>query len=336
MVHLSQQELDERLQRGEIERQPRVPLPELPIAQRVNNFSEVERGYDDVSAQAEAARCLACGTCSECMSCVFACGVKAIDHDQPERESMIRVGAVILAPGYQAYRAELSGEYGFGRYPNVITSLQFERLLSASGPTLGHIQRPSDGEKPRRIAFLQCIGSRDQSHDYCSAVCCMAATKEALMAKEHHPELDIHVFMMDMRAFSKGYLSYFERARNHYGIRYTRCRISNLREDPETHELFLRYLESAPGETQTGNAPGIQEERFDLAVLSVGMEIGASVRDLGRRLGIELDEYGFCHTVQFNPIETSRPGIFAAGPFREPKDIPESVVEASSAAASSN
>jgi heterodisulfide reductase subunit A-like polyferredoxin len=324
VVHLTPQEIEQRIARGEIHPQPRVPLPELPVEQRIDNFAEIEGGYDDESAQQEAARCLACGVCSECMSCVFACGVDAIDHNMVASEETVDVGAVILAPGYQIYRAELSEEYGLGRYPNVVTALQFERLLSASGPTLGHIQRPSDEQTPKRIAFLQCVGSRDQSHDYCSAVCCMYATKEAIMAKEHEPDLDIHVFMMDMRAFSKGYWGYFERARDRYGVNYTRCRISALHEDPHTHDLFLRYQD------EDGQP---HREQFAMVVLSVGMEISESVRELGRNLGIELDEYGFCHTPQFNPLETSRAGIYAVGPFREPKDIPESVIEASGAAA---
>ncbi len=324
VVHLTQQEIEDRLARGEIHRQSRITMPQLAVAQRIDNFNEVEGGYDDQSAQAEAARCLACGICSECMSCVFACGVQAINHDMPALDETVQVGAMILAPGYQVYHAELSEEYGYGRYPNVVTAMQFERLLSASGPTMGHIQRPSDAKIPKRIAFLQCVGSRDQSHDYCSAVCCMYATKEAIMAKEHHSNIDIQVFMMDMRAFSKGYWSYFERARDRYGVIYTRCRISALRENPQTQNLRVEYYD------ENGNR---QQEEFDLVVLSVGMEMSASVRNMGRQLGIELDEYGFCHTVQFNPVETSRPGIYAVGPFREPKDIPESVVEASGAAA---
>jgi heterodisulfide reductase subunit A-like polyferredoxin len=324
VVNLSEEELKGRLDRGEIKPQPRVPMPWLPVQERVHSFAEVEGGYDDESAQKEASRCLACGICSECMSCTFACGVNAIDHDMVATEETLSVGALILAPGYQVYRSELSEEYGFGRFPNVVTSLQFERLLSASGPTLGHIVRPSDNEAPRRIAFLQCVGSRDQSHDYCSAVCCMYATKEAVIAKEHNPHLDIHVFFMDMRAFSKGYWGYFERARDKYGIEYTRCRISSVREDPLTRNLILDYQDEDGQRYQL---------RFDMVVLSVGMEISETVRDLGRRLSIELDDYGFCHTPQFNPVETSRRGIYAVGPFREPKDIPESVVEASGAAA---
>jgi heterodisulfide reductase subunit A-like polyferredoxin len=154
----------------------------------------------------------------------------------------------------------------------------------------------------------------------------MYATKEAVIAKEHHPDLEIHVFMMDMRAFSKGYWAYFQRAKARYGIQYTRARISSLQQSPESEDLIIHYQDE-DGRTTL--------EQFDLVVLSVGMEISEEVQDLGRRLGIELDEYGFCHTVRFNPVETNRTGIYAVGPFREPKDIPESVVEASGAAAAS-
>ncbi len=376
VAKFTREEITQRVQRGEIRLQPKAQPALLPMAERVTSFREVVLGLTEQQARAEAQRCLQCGICSECLACVYACGVDAIDHNMVAREEKIDVGAVILAPGYQVYQAALSREYGFGRYPNVVTALQFERLLSASGPTLGQVRRPSDGAAPKRIAFLQCVGSRDQTHDYCSAVCCMYATKEAVIAKEHQPDLDVQVFMMDMRAFSKGYWSYFERARDRYGIHYTRCRISELHENPQTHNLIVRYQSDArhcerpewsgicsprsrrmrsnlsPEQPEiasslsfdyallrSGSAPrndaglDLVEEQFDLVVLSVGMKISESVRALGKRLGIELDEYGFCHTVQFNPLETSRPGIYAVGPFREPKDIPESVVEASGAAA---
>ena len=337
VVELTEMELENRLARGEITRQPRVPLPELNIDDRVSCFAEVEIGYDEESARAEAARCLACGICSECMSCVFACGKDAVHHDMVGSERALNIGAIILAPGYQTYQAELSQEYGFGRFPNVITSLQYERMLSASGPTDGLVRRPSDQTSPKRIAFLQCVGSRDQNHDYCSAVCCMYAAKEAIMTIEHaqaeartHPGSgDVHcqVFFIDSRAYSKGYEEYYMRAQKKYGIVYTRCRISEVNQNPDNHNLLIRY--SSPYENQ---AEPIEEE-FDLVVLSVGMEISDSVQALGRQLGIELDEYGFCHTTLFDPLQTSREGLYVAGPFREPKDIPETVTEASGAAA---
>ena len=337
VVQIDQEEIEARIAKGEITVQGRVQLTELAVEHRLDNFSEIESGYDETSAQAEAARCLACGICSECMSCTFACGVDAIDHDMPPSQSRIEVGAVILAPGYQTYRAELSEEFGLGRYPNVVTSLQYERMLSASGPTNGHVQRPSDGEDPKRIAFLQCVGSRDQIHDYCSSVCCMYAAKEAIMTLEHakaksrkdggEMEVSCQVFFMDTRAYSKGYEEYYQRAENNYGVKYTRCRLSEVKEDPLTHNLKVRY--AAPFEEQADTLEG----EFDLVVLSVGMEISDSVKLLAKNLGVELDEYGFCHTTLFDPLQTSQEGIYVAGPFREPKDIPETVIEASGTAA---
>lgn len=338
VVHLSPEEINDRVNIGEIILQSRIPLPIRSIEQRIDNFDEVEYGYDDESAQAEAARCLSCGICSECMSCVFACGVDAINHDMPAKETLLNVGAVVLAPGYQIFNAQLSEEFGLGRYPNVVTSLQYERMLSASGPTSGHIRRPSDGENPKKIAFLQCVGSRDQNHDYCSSVCCMYAAKEAIMTIEHakaeartgngHGEITCKVFFMDTRAFSKGYEEYYQRAENKYGVQYIRCRLSDVKENPNSRNLLVRYANPYDGVTD------VIDEEFDLVVLSVGMEIPESVKILGQNLGIELDDYGFCHTTLFDPLQSSREGIYVAGPFREPKDIPETVIEASGAAAS--
>jgi heterodisulfide reductase subunit A-like polyferredoxin len=337
VVNFTKAEIEERIATGEIKNQPRIPLPELPIEKRIDNFVEVESGYDDHSAQLEAARCLACGICSECMSCVFACQKDAINHDDVERSSEVEVGAIILAPGYQVYNAQLSEEYGLGRYSNVVTSLQYERMLSASGPTKGHIRRPSDDQSPQRIAFLQCVGSRDQTHDYCSSVCCMYAAKEAIMTIEHaqaearsgngDANVSCQVFFMDTRSFSKGYEEYYQRAEKKYGVKYTRCRLSDVKEDPNSHNLRVSYTAAYDGANE------IIEEEFDLVVLSVGMEISESVQELGRDMGIQLDDYGFCHTTLFDPLQTSKPGIYVAGPFREPKDIPETVIEASGAAA---
>ncbi|NQS92205.1 MAG: FAD-dependent oxidoreductase, partial [Chloroflexi bacterium] len=272
VVELTEKDLKERAVRGEISHQPRVPLPELGIEDRISCFAEVEFGYDEESARAEAERCLACGICSECMSCVFACGKNAIHHDMVGSERNFNIGAIILAPGYQTYQASLSEEYGFGRFPNVVTSLQYERMLSASGPTHGHVKRPSDQVSPKRIAFLQCVGSRDQNHDYCSAVCCMYAAKEAIMTIEHaqaeertNPgsgEVFCQVFFIDSRAYSKGYEEYYHRAEKKYGVKYTRCRISEVNQNPENNNLILRY--GSPYESQ----PAPIEEEFDLVVLS--------------------------------------------------------------------
>jgi heterodisulfide reductase subunit A-like polyferredoxin len=335
VVDLSRAEIQERIERGEVQVKPRVAVPELPVEDRVANFSEVETGYTDELAQEEAARCLACGVCSECLSCWYECQADAINHDMVEQVHDIEVGAVVMAPGYEIFQAEQAQEYGWGRYPNVVTALQLERLMSASGPTHGHVLRPSDGEKPTKIAFLQCVGSRDVEHDYCSAVCCMYATKESIMIKEHEPDTEISVFMMDMRAFSKGYLEYYHRAKERYGVRYVRSRVSILRENPETHGLIVRYVDDGAGEQSlvSNLQSPIREEEFDLVVLSVGMEIPQETRDLARRLNVQVDEYGFCRTRLLQPLQTSREGIFAVGPFREPKDIPESVVEGTGAAA---
>jgi len=184
VVKHTRDQLNQQVLNGDIILQPKEQPELLPVEERVTSFREIVLGLTEHQARAEAQRCLQCGVCSECLACVSACGVDAIDHEMLAHEEQIQIGSLILAPGYQAYNAELSEEYGFGRYPNVITALQLERFLSASGPTRGHIRRPSDHRTPRRIAFLQCVGSRDQSHDYCSSVCCMYATKEAVISRE--------------------------------------------------------------------------------------------------------------------------------------------------------
>ena len=171
---------------------------------------------------------------------MLACKAHAIDHQQAPYEETLEVGAVVLAPGYQLYDAEQAAELGYGRYANVVTSMEFERLLSASGPTRGHITRLSDHGSPKRIAFLQCVGSRDQDHDYCSSVCCMYATKEAMLAMEHVPGVECHVFQMDMRAFGKGFDAYFQRGKD-WASTITAAR-SRLKEDPTTSEISIDYV----------------------------------------------------------------------------------------------
>jgi heterodisulfide reductase subunit A len=233
---------------------------------------------------------------------------------------------------------DIRPEYGYGRYPNVVTSLQFERMLSASGPFGGVVQRPSDGKHPVKVAWIQCVGSRDyttapdgsQRGAYCSSVCCMYATKEAIIAKEHDPHIQPTIFYMDVRSFGKGFEGYIDRARGEHGIRYLRCMVSSVKEAPTTHGLRLGYVTYEGG---NGGHPVLHEEEFDLVVLCVGLRPSLAARQTAERLGVGLNEYGFVAGQSFAPGQTSVPGIYAAGAFAEPKDIPESVIEASCAAA---
>ncbi len=262
--------------------------------------------------------------CEGCNKCQEACPTGAIDLNEEAWEERIDVGAIILTPGFTLYNPALSEELGFGRYPNVVTSLQFERLVSRSGPTEGATRRPSDGRPPKRIAWLQCVGSRDRQHDYCSSICCMYATKEAVLARQRDPEAECRIFTMDERTFNKEYNAYFIRSRDSYGVQYTRCRISSIREEPESHDLLIHYQD------EEGK---LRQERFNLVVLSVGSEPPMQAVALAHELGIELNEYGFCRTGKFTPVETSRPGVYVAGAFSSPKEIAETVAEASAAAA---
>ncbi|MEW6751489.1 MAG: FAD-dependent oxidoreductase [Candidatus Latescibacterota bacterium] len=308
------------------ERVPRQQMARLGAALRVRGFAEIELGLTEEQAVAEASRCLNCGLCSECLQCVAVCQPKAIDHAMQEVVVDLQVGAVIMAPGFECYDARLKGEYGYGRHPNVVTSLEFERMLSASGPYLGEVRRPSDGRHPRRIAWIQCVGSRDAScgNGYCSSVCCMYATKEAVMAREHDAQVEPTIFYNDVRAFGKGFERYYESARTERGVRYVKSLISTVKERPQTRNLLLKYA------LDDGR---VEEEEFDLVVLSVGLTPSARAREMAERLDVQLGPYGFVRTGEFTPNQTSQPGILVCGAFEQPMDIPEAVTSASSAAA---
>jgi len=312
------------------EREPRAArakMPHLPVEKRFGNFDEVELGYDASTGRAEAARCLNCGYCCECYQCVKACLANAVDHSQKSETVDIEIGSVVLCPGSEPYDpAKLENVYHYKESPNVLTSLEFERILSASGPTMGHLQRPSDGREPKRIAWLQCVGSRDTNqcgNGYCSSVCCMYAIKDSMIAKEHaHGDLDCVVFNMDIRSFGKDYEKYYNRAKD-AGIRFVKCRVHSLDVMRETGDLAIRYVD------ESGN---LLVEVFDMVVLSVGLQVPESTGELAKRLGIDVDKSRFAVTHPFAPIETSRKGVYACGVFQGPKDIPSSVTEASAAA----
>jgi len=265
-------------------------------------------------------KCIGCGTCQEI------CKAQAIEYDQQDSEATLKVGSIILAPGFEPFDARLKSEYGYGRFPNVVTSTEFERILSASGPYGGLVLRPSNGEIPRKIAFIQCVGSRDAQigNDYCSAACCMYGIKEAIIAKEHVPtKLDCTIFYMDIRAHGKEFDAYYNRAKGEYSIGFVRSRAANITEDPSTNNLYVHYVED--GE------PKIEE--FDMVVLSIGMQPPKNAEKLAKALGTRLNKYRFCETSVFSPVETSKPGVYVCGAFAAPKDIPESVAQASGAAA---
>ncbi|KPK67737.1 hypothetical protein AMJ82_09970 [candidate division TA06 bacterium SM23_40] len=257
-----------------------------------------------------------------CRSCENFCDAGAIDFDQEDQTEEIDVGAVILAPGFEQFNPELKKEFGYGRYPNVISSLQFERILSASGPYVGKVLRPSDLKHPNRIAWIQCVGSREVDRNYCSSVCCMYATKEAVIAKEHEPDLECTIFYIDMRAYGKGFDAYYNRAKE-LGVRYVRCSPSSIKEVAENNNLKITY-QGEDGERVT--------EEFDMVVLSTGLGPPQDAHDLVRMYGIDLNQHGFAATQGLAPVETSRPGVYVCGPFAGPKDIPETVMEASASA----
>ena len=259
--------------------------------------------------------------CTRCGLCVEVCPTDAIDLEMPERRTEIEVGAVILSPGYQAFDARLKGEFGYGYYDNVLTSIEFERMVSLAGSTQAHLVRPSDGAAPGRVAFIQCVGSRDESsgYPYCSSVCCMYTAKQLAAAKEIAPNLEATVFFMDIRTFGKDFERYFNRVEALPGVAYRRCMVSAIKEVPQAHDLRVAFV------TEDGI---LREEDFGMVVLAVGLAPPEGFQALADRLSVELNESGFCATDRFAPHETTRPGVFVGGAFREPKDIPETVAEA--------
>jgi len=261
-------------------------------------------------------------TKGKCGNCIKVCQAKAIDFEQKEEERLLKVGAVIAAPGYKPFDASRKTEYGYKVYRNVITSLEFERILAANGPTLGRVVRPSDGEEVKKLAFIQCVGSRDTTvgNGYCSSVCCMYATKQALIAKEHLRSIEPTIFFIDMRAYGKDFEKYYNSAEAKQGVRYVRGLVSGVREKQRHKNLLLRYLDEAGS---------VREEEFDLVVLSIGLEAPCGLEE---GLGLETNQYNFARVDSFTPVLSSREGVLVCGAAQEPKDIPDTVTQATAAA----
>jgi heterodisulfide reductase subunit A2 len=263
----------------------------------------------------------------KCRACEKLCPAQAIDFKQSEQRRSIRTGSIILAPGSDLFDPATLEAYGYKRFPNVVTGMEFERILSATGPFQGHLRRPSDHKAPRSIAWIQCVGSRDPHrarNPYCSSICCMYAVKEAVVAKEHAgPDLDATIFYMDMRTHGKDFERYYESAREKHGVRFIRNRVETVNPVAGKDDLTLAYVNEKGQRT---------EEEFHMVVLSVGLQTGPETLKLAECLGVDLTEGGFCKTDSFRPVRSSRKGIYVCGPFQGPKDIPQSVIEAGAAA----
>jgi heterodisulfide reductase subunit A len=261
----------------------------------------------------------------KCEICAGVCKNEAIDlHQEPEKLE-VKVGAIVLAPGYETFDPELRGDYGYGKMENVVTSLDFERLLCATGPHEGEILRPSDKKHPHNIAWIQCVGSRQVTpggNSYCSAVCCTYTQKQVILTKDHNAEAECTIFHNDIRSYGKDFETFYHRTEQLPGVRFIRSYVSIGKEIQQSKNVTIRYATAQDG---------VKEEEFDLVVLCVGLNPPAEVEKLADMYGIELNSHGFCKTNPVNPIATSRPGIFVSGAFQGPLDIPESVFSASGA-----
>jgi heterodisulfide reductase subunit A len=261
----------------------------------------------------------------KCRICLGVCKNDAIDFHQTSEKVEIKVGAIVLSPGYEVFDPKEKGDYGYGKFENVVTSLDFERLLCATGPYEGEILRPSDKKHPHKIAWIQCVGSRRVTpgdNSYCSAVCCTYTQKQVILTKDHDAEAECTIFHNDIRSYGKDFEPYYQRAENLPRVRFIRSYASIVREIPESKNVIVKY--ATPDD-------GVKEEKFDMVVLSVGLNPSADYEDLADKFGIELNSYGFCKAIPSNPMETTRPGIFVSGAFQGPLDIPESVFTASGA-----
>jgi len=267
-------------------------------------------------------------TKGKCRACEKFCPSNAISFGEEKKELSLNVGAIVLAPGTNVYDPQNPDYYGYSKHPNIVTSLEFERMLAASGPTQGHLVRPSDGEEPKRIAWLQCVGSRDThpgAKGYCSSVCCTYAIKEAVVASEHAKGgLDTAIFYIDIRTHGKDFERYMNRAADS-GVRFVKSRISTITPVDGGNTLSLGYVDP------TGNRI---DEEFDIVVLSVGLLMPSQAARFGKELGIEFNDQGYPAISSFSPVKTSVPGVFVCGAYESPKDIPQSVVDASACAGS--
>ncbi|MEO0083394.1 MAG: FAD-dependent oxidoreductase [candidate division WOR-3 bacterium] len=304
-------------------KQDRVAMPKIPTSERVS-FKEVELGYSEADARKEAARCLNCSVCCECLECVKVCQPNAIDHNLTDEFEELEVGAIVLATGYELLNKEKLGSYGFGKLKNVVDGLQFERILSASGPFMGEVRRPSDGKVPKRVVFVQCAGSRDPENAmaYCSKICCMYTAKQAILYKHRVHDGEAIIFYIDVRTGGKGFEEFYKRATDE-GILYIRGKVSKIFEKGD--KVIVWGADTISGKKV--------EVEADLVVLATAM-VPAASKEFAQLLKITQDEYGWFTEAhpKLRPVETLAGGFFLAGACQGPKDIPEAVAQSSGAA----
>jgi heterodisulfide reductase subunit A len=264
-----------------------------------------------------------------CKVCQKVCPSGAVDYEQKPKETVLNVSSVVLATGFDTFNPSSMKEYGYSRFKNVILSMEFERLICASGPTGGHLVRPSDGKEPKSIVFVQCVGSRSQRGEfpYCSSVCCVYATKESILVKDHMPETQVYVMYIDMRAVGKGFQEFVDKAKKQYDVDYIKAHPGGIAEDPMTKSLQVHYEDMKTGQ--------MKKLCTDMVVLCPALVPKEDNKRIAGQMGLELDEYGFFKSRDqlIAPIDTNIPGIFICGYCQSPKDIPESVAQASGAAA---
>ncbi len=303
---------------------PRQKMPHLSLEERKQNFREVELGFPEEIALKETSRCLSCRRCIGCGLCLAECDQQAIVYDQKEEYTTIQADAVVFATGTETFDARKKPELGYAYYPNVITNIEFERILNANGPFGGIIMRPSDGEVPQRIAFIQCVGSRDEDLglNYCSNICCIAALKQSITAMDKTEGLEITIFFSDIRPFAKDSEHYYLKARDQYGIKFIQAKVDQVKENPETMGLSIKFSKNGSEETSD----------FDLVVLSTGISSTAGFKRLSHQVGARLNKYGFFPNSAQTPIATPGEDVWLAGSLSYPTDLFNSLVQASAAA----
>lgn len=311
-----------------IKPEPRQLQPELEPSNFLGNFDEIELEFTPEMASLEAQRCLSCGGCSDCHECTKVCDPDAIDYDMEDHIEELEVESIIIATGMETFNPSIITEYGYGRFKNVITAMELERMFSATGCTTGALIRPSDLKPAHDVKFIQCVGSRSigEGYPYCSAVCCMHATKEGILVKEHAPDSAASIFYSDIRAFGKQFREFVNRAKSEYGVNYVRAKPSEIREDPDTKKLLFWYEDTLTGE--------MKETETDLLVLCTALTPSKDNDNLAEILGIDVDEFGFFVKPNsiMSPLATTREGIYVCGYSHSPKDIPDTIAEASGAA----